>query len=521
MGVLAVACSIAVAGSAASASRGAVTAQQRAQAAHTALHAPDHVAVHPDPPPGSATEQQPSASSTESKQPLGVTTKRGAGRSAATPNAKSRPAAAARWRAGAEILPFENVEGILLIDATLSGGGHDTTGAFALDTGAGYMALDADLARILEIGPATASSASIGTADKPLERLRIGHMQFDQVEPVLTIDAGIVRQVTERPVLGLIGAHLLAHHALVIDYRAGELGLVPVAAAADSQRVAPSPKDAARADGRDRSADERRREAAAVGASRASLADALHSDAVAIAFRLAGDDKLLVTARVSGRGGAMSDTLTLVLDTGATKTALFAHALGAKAVAFESWPSLRGLTAPTLVGSEDARLARIRRVVVGQASHTAHTSNVDVAVLDSPLERALSAEVGEPVDGLLGYSFLRRFRLVIDYPHRVLWLEPVPHTYDERPYEYSHVGLQIERREGALKAVGVATGSPADLAGIDRDDEIVAIDDKRASELDAVSASKLLEGPPGSVVQVTMRRGTNERSYRLVRRRLL
>ena len=230
---------------------------------------------------------------------------------------------------------------------------------------------------------------------------------------------------------------------------------------------------------------------------------------------------MLVTAQVSNRSNDLSDTLTLVLDTGATKTALFAHALTAKATSFDTWPALRGLTAHTLVGSEEARLARVRRLVVGRGTHVARASNVDVAVLDSPLERALSAEIGEPVDGLLGYSFLRRFRVVIDYPHRVMWLEPVPHPYDERPYEYSNVGLQIERRNGALRAVGVATGSPADVAGIARDDEILAIDGTSSSDLDVISASKLLEGRPGTAVRITLRRGTNERTYRLIRRRLL
>jgi C-terminal processing protease CtpA/Prc len=142
-------------------------------------------------------------------------------------------------------------------------------------------------------------------------------------------------------------------------------------------------------------------------------------------------------------------------------------------------------------------------------------------VLDSPLERALSDEVGEPIDGLLGYSFLRRFRIAIDYPHRVLWFEPVPHTEDERPYEYSHVGLQIERRDGALTVVGVASGSPADRAGVRRGDEIAGIDHTPAAELDVIRATRLLEGPPGSSVTLRVQRDGEERVFRLVRRKLL
>ena len=50
----------------------------------------------------------------------------------------------------------------------------------------------------------------------------------------------------------------------------------------------------------------------------------------------------------------------------------------------------------------------------------------------------------------IGYSLLKRFRLVVDYPDRVLWLDPIADYRDDRPLEYCQVGLQLERRDGAV-----------------------------------------------------------------------
>src|SRR5437762_9110095 len=56
------------------------------------------------------------------------------------------------WPEGTQLVPFENLEGMVLIDMTLRGAhGRDTTGLFVLDTGAGFLALDHALAATLGI----------------------------------------------------------------------------------------------------------------------------------------------------------------------------------------------------------------------------------------------------------------------------------------------------------------------------------------------------------------------------------
>ena len=51
---------------------------------------------------------------------------------------------------GSTEIPIENIEGVVLVRATLTGpSGRDTTGALVVDTGAGFLGVDDELAHIL------------------------------------------------------------------------------------------------------------------------------------------------------------------------------------------------------------------------------------------------------------------------------------------------------------------------------------------------------------------------------------
>jgi C-terminal processing protease CtpA/Prc len=146
---------------------------------------------------------------------------------------------------------------------------------------------------------------------------------------------------------------------------------------------------------------------------------------------------------------------------------------------------------------------------------------MDVALIDGELQRVLEADLGEPVHGLLGYSFLRHYRVALDFPRRVMWLDPLADDRDERPYEYSHVGVQLERRGADVVVAGVLDGSPAARAGIRVDDVLVALDGAPVAPRDLNETTRALEGPPGSHVRLTVRRDGGEHGYRLTRKKLL
>jgi predicted aspartyl protease len=428
------------------------------------------------------------------------------GRPGQTP-ASPESLAALPWPEGTQVLRFEDLEGAILLAATLTPKvGRDTSGVFLLDTGAGFVAVDFDLARLLGIADSAdsvAGPAAVGLAASPLARLQLGGLQVDQVYPVQTVDAGIVRRVTGRPVLGLLGQALFRDRVVVLDYREGTLVVLP-----------PEAHPAARSP--------------VVGV-------AMSPAAVAVPFRLAGDGKALVTSRVfaqpsgprgslsrpAGRGRRSGGKLTLVVDTGATKTFFFRAALDRHLSGWTAWPSLRGLGAPTLTGDAGADFVRVDRIELGLPGASVARSGMDAAVLGGGLGKLLASDVGESVDGLLGYSFLKHFRVALDYPRGLLWLDPARGDVEDRPGEYCHPGLQLESVAGVIRIMAVAEGSPAALEGIRAGDELVEIDGDPLAGLDLVMVSRRLEGAPGTALSLRLRRGSEEWVCRVVRRRLL
>jgi hypothetical protein len=312
---------------------------------------------------------------------------------------------------------------------------------------------------------------------------------MDQVSPVLTVDAGVIRRVTGRPVLGLLGQALFRDRVVMLDYLEGTLVLLPP----ENSPTSPSPA--------------------------AGLA--LSAKAVAVPFRRVGDGKMLVPGWVTRRAGRPAGKVTLIVDTGATKSVFFRAALDRRLPGWTAWPALQGLGAPTLTGDADAELVRVPGIELRAAGGIAARSGVDAAVLTGDLGKTLAADVGEQVDGLLGYSFLKHYRIALDFPRGLLWLDPSRGDVVDRAEEYSHPGLQLESVGETVRIFAVADGSPAALAGIRAGDELVAIDGGAVSGLDVVTVARRLEGAPGSALSLGLRRGLREWTCRLVRKRLL
>jgi hypothetical protein len=422
----------------------------------------------------------------------------------------SRPwpeASSIRWPEGTETLPFDNSEGVILLRATarrapvgteqVGGAGSDTTGWFVFDTGAGFLALDSRFAVTLGILDSIAPR-SIAVAQRPLPRLTIGGLAIDQLAPVLLFRSSLLGRVTEREIMGLIGYRVVRDRAVWVDYGARRLALVP--ASTDQEMV----------------------DAEAIAGSRRLLQAGLSSGAIPCRFRMTEDGKVLLRVRVTPMsGGRATPWLTLVLDTGASKTTLFEDVLQPLTDTRKWRPVMKGLIAPTLVATTTARLCRARRVEVRGSSGTAQAEGVDVALVSNPMARDLEQLAGEPVHGLIGYSFLQRFRVACDYPRRVLWLDPTPGIGADRSPTPAHVGVQIERDGEAVRVVAVVEDSPAARAGIVAGDEVISVDGRPVAGLGSVAVARSMEGRPGTLVTLTLRRGELEQTYRLRRRRFL
>jgi hypothetical protein len=395
-----------------------------------------------------------------------------------------------RWPEGTQVLRLEDIDGAILVEATLRFADRDTSGPMLLDTGAGYLAVDLALARAMGLADSSAVGEPVGLAQRPLRRLELGTLQMDQVSPVLTVDAGIIRRVTGRPVLGLLGQALVRDRVLVVDYRSGDLVILPPGTVA-----APG---------------------------RSGLPESVLSpSAIAVPFRLAGDGKVIVVVRVTGRPGQRPTELNLIVDTGATKTTLFRQAIDRRLPAWRSWPRLRGLGAPTFSGDAAAEMVRVPRLEIGPREGGLGRSGMDAAVIDGDLPATLATVIEGPADGLLGYSFLKHFRVVLDYPRRVIWLDPRHGDVPDRPWEYSHPGIQLESVGGSVRVMSVAVGSPAARSGVRKGDELLAVDGHRVVAEDLLEVGRRLEGRPGTEVVLKLRRGRREWSVRMLRAPLL
>lgn len=114
------------------------------------------------------------------------------------------------------------------------------------------------------------------------------------------------------------------------------------------------------------------------------------------------------------------------------------------------------------------------------------------------------AQQGSGADGNLGSQFLRRFRVVVDYPHRRILL--APRSGYDRPFEHNMAGLALRRqRDGSLSVRSVIDGSPAAAAGIERGDRILAIDGRTLGPAGPEDVSELFQSE-GATLRLTVER---------------
>jgi hypothetical protein len=75
--------------------------------------------------------------------------------------------------------------------------------------------------------------------------------------------------------------------------------------------------------------------------------------------------------------------------------------------------------------------------------------------------------------GLIGNDLLRRFNLIINYERRDLYITPNKHFRE--PFDYAYTGFSFYDEGGIIRVTDIVKGSPADKAGFQPDDIIVAI----------------------------------------------
>ncbi|WP_210517208.1 aspartyl protease family protein [Hymenobacter terricola] len=209
------------------------------------------------------------------------------------------------------------------------------------------------------------------------------------------------------------------------------------------------------------------------------------------------NNKAYFTAQVQ-LTDSLSMPLKLVLDTGAS------HALS---IELDSDPRLVGpahrLPADLgrgLTGTVRGFLGRVPNLHLGRYSlHSVLTSYPDAA--------DVHRRVDVPRNGNVGYELLKRFSLVIDYPHERLLLRPNIKFRD--PFEHDMCGIDLlatgpdYRRFLILR---VAPGSPAATAGVQADDELVSINFIPVNVFSLSQLDRMLRSENGRTLLLLLRR---------------
>lgn len=257
---------------------------------------------------------------------------------------------------------------LALVPVQISGGGPYE---FILDTGAGTTLVAPDVAAQLALQSTGSKEGQTAGGKLSVQLSRVEVLQCGKARArnlqVAITDLSHIGNAVGARVDGDLGYNFLKGFCLTIDYAAQEfsLGRSPVSyespARAEAKLQIPNPKK----------------------------------------------PLLLVDAQVNGRG-----PFQLAIDTGTSTSAIspaLARELGLPMAAMP----------PVTTGAAQIQVSAARLESLGLGS--AVLQNVPVIV--GEFLSMLSGVIGTKLDGIIGYNYLRAFRVVIDYPKGILRLE--------------------------------------------------------------------------------------------------
>ncbi|MFI5372866.1 MAG: PDZ domain-containing protein, partial [Candidatus Eisenbacteria bacterium] len=202
-----------------------------------------------------------------------------------------------------------------------------------------------------------------------------------------------------------------------------------------------------------------------------------------------------------------------VVDTGVRATVIMFHPFVIERRLLQSQPHVLTGTIGGGAGGETVgdigRLAKLRLGGMTFDRPTALFSRDTAGVFASP-----------DLDGIIGGELLRRCKVTFDYPHSRLILEPYAGPAAE--FEYDMSGLFLVARGEDFRALvvqSVSAGTPAAEAGLERGDQIVAIDGQGGASLALEHARELFRKP--GAYRLDVARAGKRFSVRLVTRRLV
>lgn len=352
-------------------------------------------------------------------------------------------------------VPFELHAGLIFIDVDIDGSGPRP---FIVDSGAQYVLLESSFAQ--ELGYTAVVN--------DLAELEIGSLQFSGVDAV-PYDLVPIEQTLDVQLAGIIGASLLQHFTLVIDYQESVITLLDSeeeTALVDSTRV-----------------DERVLEAPLELGYGLPLASASFES---------------------------SDSGQFVIDTGASTVAIFQSFYDT--LDTEDRPLLEGSEGLSAAGTFSVDMTRFCGVQVGEAL----APDVPVSVIGDTTLGDIRTTFPELV-GLLGYTFLRDFMTILDYPEGRARF----YRFDERTHfsedEFVQAGFALRRSEqGEVEVSTVHPNTDAEAQGLEEGDRVLQVNDRPAEGMSIEELAGALIGDVGDRVALDVSRGSTSERFEIL-----
>jgi hypothetical protein len=387
--------------------------------------------------------------------------------------------AAATDGSASTILPLDRErleEGGLIIPVSVNGKGPFP---FAFDTGS-HALIETRLAEELAMarrpgGQMWGYSGVVAYEVTTVERLTLGSIELrDQAAMVISNEA--ISTEIDVPYRGLVGAELLQRFIAIIDYRAATLTLTL------PDRFEPP-------------------------------ADAIALPVEYRVYQEFDDPTPMVPARIDGVEGGF------LIDTGAGGgITLIEHFIATHDLATHYEKRL--LTHHFGYGGiGDDLVSRARSFQIG--STTVLEPVVVIPLGDSGPEPPglVRQDKGRDIAGSVGNAILHHFTVIFDYPHRRILLTPPTQPFPFRA-DWNRAGFFPACHAGTCKVLQVLPHSPAAEAGIREGDSIRSLEGTAAAALPAV-IGRVLNGPAGTVVKLSVTGASGEREISLVLRDLI
>jgi hypothetical protein len=160
----------------------------------------------------------------------------------------------------------------------------------------------------------------------------------------------------------------------------------------------------------------------------------------------------------------------------------------------------------------------------GYVFHGGVLKLADVTV-DNPLT-SISADKGgagasAAFPNNVGGGMLKRFVVTLDYDHSTMYLKPVEGAVADLD-QFDRSGIWINAVDGGFKIFDVTKNSPAEQAGLAKDDVITAVNGQPATSLQLPELRRMLrDEPPGTAVTFAVKHGDDTRNVTFTLRDLI